>query len=143
MSHSVTIRSLGVRFLTALVLTLTVSTLSPASGAVTADVRPVAGNAQALATWSGWSEVPGNGFTKDAPEAISYHGRHYLFVRGTDDRIYLNRLTGNGWSGWSEVPGGGFTLSAPAASVYRGVLRLYVRGTDDRIYVNRYDDEQD
>jgi hypothetical protein len=81
--------------------------------------------------------VPGAGQTTDAPSAVKFDGKHYLFVRGTDDRIYRNVLTSAGWSGWSEVPGGGATTAAPAASVYRGALRLYVRGTDNLIYVNR------
>lgn len=88
-------------------------------------------------TWSGWSEVPGNGLTTDAPETVNYHGANLVFVRGTDNHIYLNRLADGIWSGWSEVPGGGQTLSAPAAVVYRHDLRLYVHGTDDHIYVNR------
>jgi hypothetical protein len=89
------------------------------------------------ATWSGWSEVPGGGLTTDAPAAVNYHHKHYLFVRGTDDHIYVNRYDGT-WTGWSEVPGGGLTLSAPEAAVYRDTLRLYVRGTDSRIYVNKF-----
>jgi hypothetical protein len=88
------------------------------------------------ATWSGWSEVPGGGLTTDAPAAVNYHHKHYVFVRGTDDHIYVNRYDGS-WTGWSEVPGGGLSLSAPAAAVYRDTLRLYVRGTDSRIYVNK------
>jgi TPP-dependent pyruvate/acetoin dehydrogenase alpha subunit len=88
------------------------------------------------ATWSGWSEVFGGGLTSDAPAAVNYHHKHFLFVRGTDDHIYVNRFDGS-WTGWSEVPGGGLTLSAPEAAVYRDTLRLYVQGTDSRIYVNR------
>ena len=87
-------------------------------------------------TWSGWSEVPGSGLTTDAPAAVNYHHKHFLFVRGTDDHIYVNRYDGT-WTGWSEVPGNGLTLSAPAAAVYRDTLRLYVRGTDSRIYLNK------
>ena len=60
------------------------------------------------------------------------------FVRGTDNRIYLNRLRGFLWSGWSEVPGGGLTPSGPAATSYRSHIYLFVRGTDNAIYVNRF-----
>jgi hypothetical protein len=87
--------------------------------------------------WSGWGEIPGNGFTKDAPGATSYLGRLYLFVRGTDNRIYQNILSGTSWGTWGEVPyNNGFTPSGPAATVYGGSLYLFVRGTDDRIYRN-------
>src|SRR6478735_740974 len=71
------------------------------------------------AFWTGWSQVPGGGATPDAPGATTYQGRLYVFVRGTDNKIYLNRLTGSSaWTGWSEVPGGGFTPSGPAATSY-------------------------
>ena len=90
------------------------------------------------AFWTGWSQVPGGGATPDAPGATTYQGRLYVFVRGTDNRIYLNRLTGSSaWTGWSEVPGGGFTPSGPAATSYAGQLYLFVRGLDSKIYLNR------
>ena len=90
------------------------------------------------AAWSGWREVPPrNGLTPDAPGATVYQGRSYLFVRGTDNRIYQNRLTNTSWSGWSQVPGNGLTPSGPAATVYQGRLYLFVRGTDNAIYRNR------
>ena len=40
--------------------------------------------------WNGWNEVPGNGFTVSGPATTSYNGNDYVFVRGTNDRIYLN-----------------------------------------------------
>ena len=49
-------------------------------------------------TWSGWSEVPGNGFTPDVPGTSSFAtsefgaGQVNLFVRGTNNRIYVNIL---------------------------------------------------
>jgi hypothetical protein len=102
-----------------------------------ASARQVPTHHNQAATWTGWSEVPGSGQTTDAPEAVNYHRKHFLFVRGTDDRIYVNRYDGT-WTGWSEVPGGGLTPSAPAAAVYRDTLRLYVRGNDNHIYVNKF-----
>jgi len=60
-----------------------------------------------------------------------------VFVQGTDNRIYRNRLNTNGsWTGWAEIPGGGLTPSAPGPGVYKGDLSVFVRGTDNRIYVN-------
>ncbi|MGZ3628791.1 MAG: hypothetical protein ACXVDN_14140, partial [Ktedonobacteraceae bacterium] len=53
------------------------------------------------AAWSGWSQVPPrNGFTYSGPAATVFQGTSYLFVRGTDDKIYQNRLVNNHWSGW-------------------------------------------
>jgi hypothetical protein len=46
----------------------------------------------AVTPWTGWAEVPGNGATSAGPAAVVHNGSLHLFVRGTDDRIYLNRL---------------------------------------------------
>ena len=43
-------------------------------------------------TWSGWSQVPGYGFSPYAPGATSFLNTLYLFVRGTNERIYVNFL---------------------------------------------------
>jgi hypothetical protein len=88
-------------------------------------------------SWSGWSQVPGNGLTPSGPGATVYQGKLYLFVEGTDKKIYQNRLTGSSWSGWSEVPGNGLTPSGPAATVYQGALYVFVQGTDQKIYLNK------
>jgi len=89
------------------------------------------------AAWSGWSQVPGNGLTTAGPATTVYQGKTYLFVRGTDNRIYQNVLTNSSWSGWSQVYGNGLTPSGPAATVYQNKLFLFVRGTDNAIYQNR------
>jgi hypothetical protein len=88
--------------------------------------------------WSGWSEVPGNGFTLSAPATASYNGKDYVFVRGTNNRIYLNSFNGTTWSGWSPVPGNGSTPSALRAATYKNTLYLFVRGTNNRIYLNSF-----
>ena len=95
----------------------------------------VFGAAQASAAWTGWGEVPGGGLTPDAPATTNYEDTNYVFVRGTDNRIYQNRYNGANWTGWSEVPGGGLTPSAPYAVKYRGGLYLFVRGLDNRVWL--------
>jgi hypothetical protein len=86
----------------------------------------------------GWSPVPGGGLTPSSPEGVAFNGEPWLFVRGTNNRLYLNRLTGGSWTGWSEVPGGGLTPSSPGAVVFNNELYLFVRGTDDALYLNRW-----
>jgi hypothetical protein len=127
------VRLIAVLFLSAGLITVT------APGARAGG--PVTGKAAAPATplaqqWSNWAEIPGGGATPDAPAATVFNNTLYLFVRGTDNKIYLNRL-GSSWSGWSEVPGAGATPAAPAATVFSGKLYLFVPGTDDRIYQNQ------
>jgi hypothetical protein len=99
-------------------------------------------------TWSGWIEVPGHGLTLSGPTtAISTaSGVTFLnlFVRGTNNRLYVNR-TSNGtmWSGWNEVPGHELTPSAPAAATLYltagNTLYLFARGTDNKINLNTFD----
>ncbi len=63
--------------------------------------------------WSGWTEVPGGGSTFDSPATVQYKNKLYVFVRGTDDKIYRNRYGGGTWSGWTEVPGDGRDVVSP------------------------------
>src|SRR5207248_5144326 len=94
-------------------------------------------NPAPAAAWSGWTEVPGNGFTSSAPAAVQ--GGNYIFVRGTDDRIYLNRRTGSSsWTGWGELPGDGRAWSGPAAVLTGNAYYVFVRGTDSHVYFNFY-----
>ena len=91
--------------------------------------------------WSGWSQVPGHGSTPDSPARAVLHGTTlYLFVRGTNDHLYVNTSNGPTWSGWSEVPGRGLTLSGPTAATHVPLeavyLYLFVRGTNNHLYVN-------
>jgi hypothetical protein len=97
---------------------------------------PTAHQVSSAAGWTGWSQVPGNGATPSGPATTQYKGKDYLFVRGTDDRIYVNIFNGSSWTGWNQVPGNGATPDAPAATQYGNNLYLFVRGTDNRIYVN-------
>jgi hypothetical protein len=81
--------------------------------------------------------VPGEGRTPSAPAVTVVDGDLGLFVRGTDDQLYVNwLLSGNQWTGWGLVPGEGRTPSAPAVTVVDGDLGLFVRGTDDQLYMN-------
>jgi hypothetical protein len=128
------VRLIAVLFLSAGLITVT------APGARAGG--PVTGKAAAPATplaqqWSNWAEIPGGGATPDAPAAATYNGFEYAFVRGTDNKIYVNLHNGVSWRGWQEVPGAGATPSAPAATVFNNTLYLFVRGTDNKIYVNR------
>src|SRR4051794_25359135 len=94
--------------------------------------------APTLAAWSGWSQVPGNGFTYAAPNAVSYGGRLYLFVYGGGDGVYVNVKNGSAWSGWAPVPGNLPTYSAPTAVVYNNHLWLIVRGPKGHLTRNIY-----
>jgi hypothetical protein len=123
-----------------LILSLFCTTLIPAHAKVNSSAIPSAAHQASLPSlWSGWNQVPGNGLTPDAPAATRFQGTLFLFVRGTDNRIYVNQLNGSTWSNWNQVPGNGLTPSGPAATQYGNTLYLFVRGTDNKIYVNTFD----
>jgi hypothetical protein len=64
-------------------------------------------------------------------------GNLSVVLRGTDNGIYQNRLTGSGWLGWTAIPG---ATPLPPAMVKNGeVLELVVQGTDSNLYHNRFD----
>jgi hypothetical protein len=66
---------------------------------------------------------------------VTFNGQQYLFVRGTNNRIYRNIDTAGSWTGWSEIPGAGTTYSAPSPAVYGTQLYVYMQGSDNRIYL--------
>jgi hypothetical protein len=105
--------------------------LTMASVAATLVVTPSVAQA-----WLDWREVC-CGSTPSAPGGAANSAHQFLFVRGTNNGIYLNQWSGPGWSGWGELPGGGRTVDAPAAvALETGLVMVFVRGTDDRIYHN-------
>lgn len=97
---------------------------------------PVA--AASPAGWSGtFTTIPGVK-TKDAPAAVVFGGKVWLFVRGTDNQVHLTRWRTSSWGPWATVPGAKTTLSAPAVVVYNNQLNLIIRASDDTLLRNRW-----
>jgi hypothetical protein len=120
-----------------LVLFSTAFAAAPAQASVSRTAAaPPPSPQQLQAGWSGWGEVPGNGFTLSGPAPTFDQVNDYAFVRGTDNHLYVNAFNGTTWSGWRGVPGHGLTPSAPAATTSGTTVSLFVRGTDNRIYRN-------
>ena len=47
--------------------------------------------------------MPGGGATPSGPAAVSYLGSEYVFVRGVDNAVYVNRFDGANWTGWPAL----------------------------------------
>ena len=62
----------------------------------------------------------------------------YLFVRGTENKIWVDHFDGSTWSDESLVPGGFQTPSAPSVAQYGNMFYLFARGTDNGIYYNTF-----
>jgi hypothetical protein len=52
--------------------------------------------------FTNWSVLPEGWPTISEPAAVIFKDQPWLLARGTDSRIYQNKLDG---AGWSEVPG--------------------------------------
>ncbi|HYG60861.1 MAG TPA: hypothetical protein VD902_22515, partial [Symbiobacteriaceae bacterium] len=88
--------------------------------------------------WTAWKKIP-TGATLDTPAPVRFGGNLHLFVRGTDNGIYWNRMSRQtGWGEWRELPGGGRTTAAPCAVEFGNRMHVFVRGTDDRLYQNTH-----
>ena len=91
--------------------------------------------------WSSWFDISLNTnyvFTISEPAAIwdTKSRLFWVFIRGTDNRIYLNKNNG---TGWSEVQGGGLTVAGPSVVVENGVVKLFMTGTNEGIWENDFD----
>jgi hypothetical protein len=119
-----------------LVLFSTAFAAAPPPSRVNRPAFPPPLSQQLQAGWSGWGEVPGNGFTLSGPAPTFDQKNDYLFVRGTNNHLYMNTSNGTTVSGWKEVPGTMLTPSAPAATTSGTTVSLFVRGMDNKIYKN-------
>jgi hypothetical protein len=82
----------------------------------------------------GWTEVPGGGQTTDAPAAVLFEDRIWVFVRAGDGSVWANNRGDEAdWQGWEQIGPAGTLLSAPAAVVKGGGLYLFGRGPGDTI----------
>jgi hypothetical protein len=82
--------------------------------------------------WLGWSNLPGSTPSKPALAAAS-ETEVCLAVKGSDNRIYVNKWDGAAWAGWSMIPTGS-TPSGPSVTIANVQLYLAVRGMDNGIY---------
>jgi hypothetical protein len=91
---------------------------------------------------SGWTKQNLAGAALASPEALPFNQALWVFVRGTDDRLYR-------WYGGPGAPGGASAplwqapklidgaialANSPTAVVYRGQVHVVARGADNGIY---------
>jgi hypothetical protein len=75
------------------------------------------------AFWQFYGERLG-GFAKGEPAVVSQNPNQLMvFVRGSDDQLYVNQLTGSSWSGWIALGG---TLTADPTAAAHGWNGQYV-----------------
>ena len=103
------------------------------SGAISVGVRDPSGQ------WSKALHIPKGSSPVQPAAALDSAGNLYVFIRKSDDMLYMNKQTPKGsWGTWTKVPGGVKSSSAPTAVAANGKILLYVRGFDDRIWENAF-----
>lgn len=84
----------------------------------------------------GWQELPGGGKTADAPAAVEFEDRIWVFVRADDGSVWANNSGDDDvWEGWEQIGAPGTLVSAPAAVARGGGLHLFGRAPDGSICV--------
>jgi hypothetical protein len=91
--------------------------------------------------WEDWTTLSNGIMTVDSPTAAFIGETLSVFIRGQDNKIYLNRtnLTTGLSSGWAQSPSGMTTPDAPAVVRSGNELILVVRGLGNGIFANRMD----
>ncbi|HET8662134.1 MAG TPA: polysaccharide deacetylase family protein [Micromonosporaceae bacterium] len=86
--------------------------------------------------WSPWASLGGRSYTAPAVAKAPHSTGVYVFVRGTDNRLYLNESSTGSFSGWRSL--GGQLIDAPGATqimaTMAGGIHVVVRGTDNALY---------
>ena len=91
--------------------------------------------------WTGWYEIPKDGFSDAKPATCLFKGEIYLFIKGTDSRVYVNRSKDSvAWVGWTEVPGGMKTDTGLGVTASDSRLWLVAKGFDHTINLTQFDD---
>ena len=68
-----------------------------------------------LLQFQGWEGL--GGFAKGRPAVVSQNPNQLMvFVRGSDDQLHVNQLTGSSWTGW--IPLGGTLTADPTAAAH-------------------------
>jgi hypothetical protein len=78
--------------------------------------------------------MPGGGQTVDAPAAVLFEDRIWVFVRAADGSVWANNAGDEmDWEGWEQIGPAGTLASGPAAVVKGGGLYLFGRGPDSSV----------
>lgn len=98
------------------------------------------GNVQAVPeTWQGWQGL--GGYSQGRPAVVSQNAAQLMvFIRGSDNQLYANRLTVNTWTGWQSLGG---SLTADPVAVAHGnssgtMVSVFVRGAGGDVQYRRW-----
>jgi hypothetical protein len=89
-------------------------------------------------TWQGWEAL--GGYSQGRPAVVSQNAAQLMvFVRGSDNQLYVNRLSVNTWTGWQSLGG---TLTADPVAVAHGssgtFVTVFTRGSGGEVNYRRW-----
>ena len=90
------------------------------------------GRTRTTTGWTAWRSLGGRTFVAPAVVANPQGGEPWVFVRGTNDALYVNA------AGWRSL--GGRLIDAPGAMGTGGRVDVVVRGADDALWSRLYRD---
>lgn len=92
--------------------------------------------------WEGWQNLGGG--IQGSPEAVAAVNYNmgvlpytFVFIRGTDDALWVNRMENGVWTGWQSLGGVLRSDAVAVAPAFRNDTAVYasVRGTDDGFHI--------
>jgi len=87
-------------------------------------------------SWSGWRSLGGRTYTAPTATPSPQGSGTWVFVRGTNDALYVNTNAAGGGKSWQKL--GGTLIDAPAAAATAGRVDVVVRGTDNALWSRRF-----
>lgn len=82
--------------------------------------------------FAAWTSL--GGILSDSPTAASFHGRVYVFARGSDNALYVtSSADGATFTPWHSL--GGILTAAPSAASTGDALYVFAKGSDNALYV--------
>jgi hypothetical protein len=115
-------------FSTTRALTLALAFAAAMAGPGVLQAQPVRGCFQPA------TEVPGNGTTYVAPAAARLGSAIFIFIRGADGTVLVQR---QGSGTWNRLPGV-IAYEDPAAVEMDDSLYVFIRASDNHVYQNTY-----
>ncbi len=79
-------------------------------------------------SWSAWASIP-NSHTLDAPAAVVYDDRLWVFDLGSDHKLYLAKMDSSGNWTWAGAPLSIQTTHSPGVTVFQNDVWLFVKGS--------------
>ncbi|WP_328994830.1 beta-N-acetylglucosaminidase domain-containing protein [Kribbella sp. NBC_01245] len=84
--------------------------------------------------WTPFAELPGITMHGQPEVLAERDGSMVAFVRGSDDRLWVNHQSANGWAGWSKISEAVVTDSPTVVQTDDGRFSVFARGGNGQLH---------